>query len=116
MLWSGRLDTVLLDESVYPDPRIAFLGGDKALDAECSWCKKYTKPGAHEIFVERFGHIRSENLLPVFLEMTAGSKAKREAAAWFKEHADFARAFLEARATSKGADAASAKVVLKGLE
>lgn len=97
------------DESIYPDPRLSFLGGDEVLEAECSWWNKYTRPGSHAIFVERFGHIRSEKLLPVFLEMTYKSKAKKEALAWFAAHADFARGFLERQA--RGADEAARNVL-----
>jgi hypothetical protein len=101
------------DSSVMPDPRLAFLGGEAVLKAERGWWKKYTKIGAQQAYVEGFGQIRSQTLLPAFLEMTAASKAKKEATAWFVQHADFARSFLEAQAKGKGGDAA--KAVLKAL-
>jgi hypothetical protein len=102
------------DASVYPDPRLSFLGGDEVLAAECSWWNRYTKPGSHAIFVvERMGRIRSERLLPALLEMTAASNAKREATAWFVEHAGFARDFLEEQAGGPGGE--TARRVLEAL-
>jgi hypothetical protein len=101
------------DASSMPDPRLAFLGGQPVLEAEAKWWKKYSRAGGHAAFVERFGHIHTEALLPAFLEMTAASKAKKEAAAWFVQHADFARPFLEKQAKGKNADAA--KAVLKAI-
>lgn len=113
--WVGK--TVLAggppDSSVMPDPRLAFLGGPPVLEAEAKWWKKYTRAGAPAAFVERLGQIRSETLLPALLEMSAASKAKREATAWFVQHADFARAFLEKHSKGKSADAARA--VLKAI-
>lgn len=93
------------DESLWPDPRMSFLGGEAVLDVECRWWKHYTRPDAHAVFVDRFGHVRSEKLLSTFLEMTSGSNAKKLATAWFLAHASFARAFLQ-REKANGSEAA----------
>jgi len=100
------------DASSTPDPRLVFLGGEEVLALEISWWKKYTKAGAHAQAVERFGKIKSPRLLPWMLEMSATSKAKTSAAAWFAAHADYARPFLEETANGKSAAAEWAKALL----
>jgi hypothetical protein len=103
------------DQSAKPDARLVFLGGDEVLDLELSRWKKYTKPGAHTLLVEQLGKIQSPQILPWMLEMSATSKAKGDAQAWFLAHADFARGFLEQSADAGGAPADWARVVLKKL-
>jgi hypothetical protein len=100
------------DESSTPDPRLTFLGGEEVLALEISWWKKYTQPGAHAQLVEYFGKIKSPKILPWMLEMSATSKAKASAAAWFAAHADYAKEFLEETAGGKGASADWAKAIL----
>ena len=103
------------DSGCNPDPRLVFLGGEPVLDLELSWWKKYTNAGSHALLVERFGKIQSPKLLPWMLEMSATSKAKASAQAWFVKHADFARSFLEKTAAAGGAPADWAKPLLKKL-
>jgi hypothetical protein len=103
------------DESSTPDPRLVFLGGDDVLAREIGWWKKYTKPGAHAQLVARFGKIASPRILPWMLEMSATSKAKASATAWFVAHADHARPFLEKTAKEGGPSAAWAKAILPKL-
>ncbi len=95
-----------------PDPRRAFLGGEEVLAREVAAWKGYR---AQDRVVERFGAIRSELILPAMLEMSATSKAKRDAAAWFGAHRDFAEPFLAKTARGKGASAPWAKDVLAKL-
>lgn len=96
------------ENGMYPDPRPSFLGTNDVLDAECSWWRKYTAPGAHATFIERFGHIQSDALLPVFLEMTTASNAKKQAMSWFGDNLEFARGFLEKTVGSTDGERAKA--------
>jgi hypothetical protein len=97
-----------------PFARLAFLGGDGVLDVETTWWKKYNEPrtDTHRIFVQHYARIRSEKMLAIFLAMSQTSKARKEAAAWFAAHADYARPYLERAAAGKGDAAAWAKVLL----
>ncbi|MBO6934078.1 MAG: hypothetical protein JJ863_03860 [Deltaproteobacteria bacterium] len=87
------------DPSSRVDARLAFLAGERWLEQEEQrWPKyKHPTPGiAHQQVVEQLGRIRSPKTSAIMLAMAAKSKAKKQAAAWFLEHADFARPHLEA--------------------
>jgi hypothetical protein len=96
-----------------PFARLVFLGGQGVLDVEATWWKKYNEPRseAHAIFVQHYARIRSEKMLAIFLAMSQTSKARKEAAAWFAAHADYARPYLEHAAAGSGAGAAWAKTL-----
>lgn len=99
-----------------PDPRIVFLGGEAAYEVERRLWKKYDflKPAvAWPLIVERMGEIRSPITVALLLELSALPKSKKQALAWFAEHADYARPQLEKIAAGGGAEADLAKAVLK---
>ncbi len=101
-------------EDYPPLARLAFLGGEGVLDVEAKWWKKYNEPRgeAQALFVRDYSRIRSEKMLAILLAMSQTSKARKEAAAWFAAHADYARPYLE-RAAAGSDDAATwAKALL----
>ena len=77
------------------------------------WWKKYKEPEdeAQKVFVRDYGRIRSEKMLAIFLAMSQTSKARKEAAAWFAAHAEYARPYLERTAAGKGDPVAWARAI-----
>jgi len=101
-----------------PLARLVFLGGEEVLDLESVWWSKYAEPDkdtAQKSFVLEYGRVRSSKILPILLAMTGTSKARKEAAAWFQAHAEFARPFLQKSASSDGDEGRWAKAVLDSL-
>lgn len=79
-----------------PLPRLVFLGGDAVMDAELKNWKAYAADKQPRI-VAAYAPIKSAKVAELMLDMSTASKAKKEAAAWLAEHADFARAALGKR-------------------
>jgi hypothetical protein len=95
--------------------RLVFMAGEAVLDVEAKWWSRYKEPSKDEAqknFVRDYGRIRSEKMLSILLAMSQSSKARKEAAAWFAAHADYARPYLERTAAGSGDAAAWAKAVL----
>jgi hypothetical protein len=106
------------DVRFFPFVRMAFLSGpgrDEVIDHYARIWSVLTDAADHRALVEEFGEVRSEHMLPWMLELSARSRARREALAWFVRHADFARSFLEATARSRRRSAEWAEHVLKRL-
>jgi hypothetical protein len=96
--------------------RLAFLGGEAVLDIEATWWSKYPEPREKDVgqrnFIRDYGRIRSEKMLAIFLAMSRTSRARKEAAAWFAAHAEYARPYLERTAAGSGVEAGWAKALL----
>jgi hypothetical protein len=113
-----RLRKVAKNDPWEPLARLVFLGGDGVLDLEAEWWPKYVEPDkdtAQKSFVLGYGRIRREKILPIFLAMTATSKARKEASAWFAARSEFARPFLQRAAAGEGDIATWALATLDSL-
>ncbi|GAC1572021.1 MAG: hypothetical protein NVS3B20_24010 [Polyangiales bacterium] len=93
-----------------PDPRITFLGGASVLVGERRGIKAHRR---HAELVDLFADIRLPEIVPLMLEMSATSKAKKQATAWFVANAAFAKPHLEKiHGTKKNPTAAWAQALL----
>jgi hypothetical protein len=104
-----------IDVTLQPDARLAFLGGDEVIDHYVKHWKKVKDVDYLRAAIEQFGRIRSVKALTFILELSAASKAKKEALAWLVEHAERARPFLETTASGEGDHARWAKAALAKL-
>lgn len=86
-----------------PDARVAFVGGDAALQHVAKHWKKYPSPAA---VLSAYADVQSDALLPIFLEMTTLPKTKALALDWFRAHWAFAESFV------RGSKSPAAKAVL----
>jgi hypothetical protein len=103
-----------IDEGHYPDAREVFLGGERVIEITRRRWREYDGP-ARKTLVERYGWIRSEQVVLLFLDMLA-SKLKEDVLAWFVDRADYARPILADLEKQTGPTALQAKKALKHVD
>jgi hypothetical protein len=88
------------------DARLAFVGGDEALELERSWWSKYREPtgagDAQRAFIATHGRIQSHKIAEIIVEMASRSRAKKQAVDWLLAHAELSRVAASAMAAEAG--------------
>lgn len=99
------------------DARRPYLAGSEALLQEHRWLRAFAQGSAHgpERMAETYGHLRDPHTVGLLLDLAQKRPAKQIAAAWFVEHADFARPVLEGLAESESTQAKRASDQLERL-
>lgn len=113
-----RVRELVLAEGIQPrfapQARSLFLAGTELISL---YAENVTKLNADKQpdLLDELGPVRAEEVLRFLLQLTAASKVRKEALAWFVEHAEHVRPFLEAQALGRGDEATWAGAVLKKL-
>jgi hypothetical protein len=102
------------DESVRPNAREAFLGGEPYIERVRDRWRDYSTQ-FRPLLVSQYGWIRSEQVVLLFLDML-GSKLKEDVLAWFVDRADYARPILADLEKQTGPTALQARKALKHVD
>ncbi len=111
-----RIRELVLAEGIQvrfaPQARLLFLGGTDAIGFYAENAKKLNADKQPDLFDE-LGPIKADEVLRFLLRLTAASKERDQAVAWFVDHAEHVLPFLEERAGGTGEEAEWASAVLR---